>query len=221
VHVLLHLPHGERGVGAARAQRRGGRGLQLGQLQGLPVLSPHRDLADQHPLLGPSAVLAVPPWRGRSRVGPRNRDAWEAGAQAAGGGIDGAADVRERERCGEERGCRRRGRGRGQRGGGLARELDTGGDKTDIATADHGGGAGRLGFRNGGRLGFRALPTRPSTRTRARGFPPPWAPEEDAEQMVADWLWERIESVGVHSDPRQKKKTRPGTKICNIGLDLG
>lgn len=111
VHVLLHLPHGERGVGAARAQRRGGRGLQLGQLQGLPVLSPHRDLADQHPLLGPSAVLAVPPWRGRSRVGPRNRDAWEAGAQAAGGGIDGAADVRERERRREERGSGRRERG--------------------------------------------------------------------------------------------------------------
>jgi len=143
VHVLLHLPHGERGVGAARAQRRGGRRLQLGPLQRLPVLPPHRDLADQHPLLGPSAVLPVPPrqrWRGR-RVGPRDGDAGEAGAQAAGGGVDGAADVCERQRRGEER---RRGR-RGRRGGGRGRELDAGGDEADIGTAAHGGGAGRSG----------------------------------------------------------------------------
>jgi len=48
-HKNLHLPHGERW------------GLELGPLQWLPVLSPHHDLADLHPLLASSTILPVPP----------------------------------------------------------------------------------------------------------------------------------------------------------------
>uniref|UniRef100_A0A0A9EL03 Uncharacterized protein n=1 Tax=Arundo donax TaxID=35708 RepID=A0A0A9EL03_ARUDO len=44
-------------VGAARAQRRRGRRLQLGLLQGLPVLVPHCYLADQHPAPDPRPRL--------------------------------------------------------------------------------------------------------------------------------------------------------------------
>ena len=70
-------------------------------------------------LAAPSRVLPVPPHRrGRRRVGPRDRDPGQAGAQAARGGVDGAADVRERERRGEERGRRGPCRCRGGGGGG-------------------------------------------------------------------------------------------------------
>jgi hypothetical protein len=99
VHILLHLLHRERRVGPARTQRRRRSLLQLGPLQGLPVLPAHRHLADQHPLLAP--VLPVPPRQGRGRrLGPRDGEARKRGRDVAGRGVDGAADVREGERGG-------------------------------------------------------------------------------------------------------------------------
>jgi hypothetical protein len=132
VHIFLHLPRREGRAGTARAQRRRGSLLQLGPFQGNPVLSAHRHLADQHPLLAPApeAILLVPPRQGRGRLlGPCD---WEAGKRrgdAAGRSVDGAADVREGERGGEY--GVRRDRGRGRAG---ARELDAGGDEANLST---------------------------------------------------------------------------------------
>lgn len=91
VHILLHLPDGKRGVGAAGAE--GGQGLrfQVLPIELVAVLVADQDLTDEHPLL---ALLRILPGSGGGGVG---------GLGVSGGGIVGDGEGSGGEE--EERGC--------------------------------------------------------------------------------------------------------------------